>query len=408
MFIVVYIRMNIKKILKLIAGLLIGISVGLIISTAGIVIFTDITLSEYVSKFISIPFSKTALAALTGILSFILSLFIIVPAHETGHLIFGLLSGYKFVSLRIFNLTFIRIDGALKVKRFSIAGTGGQCLLTPPDLPLDKIPTALYNAGGNIMNLILLIIAIPILWLELSPFMYEAVFTFILTDFILLLLNAIPMKIGNDGYNMLHLRNNTRGKQALVIQLRSNALIQKGIRPKEMPDKWFSWSEKIDWKNNMEVSIPIMHASRLIDKMDWKHAYVEFEALYRHKDDIMQLYVNEIACELAFCAMVNGNISHAEELLDDKLRKYIESYRNVMSSKQRIMCAIALYMENNREKAVRIYESVNKSKSEYLLQGEVESDLAIMDAILTVSPSVNTEQRSHNGECHGYPQTCDR
>lgn len=53
-----------------------------------------------------------------------------------------------FVSFRIFNFTLIRLDGKFCIKKFKIAGTGGQCLLTPPERALEEIPTALYNAVG--------------------------------------------------------------------------------------------------------------------------------------------------------------------------------------------------------------------------------------------------------------------
>lgn len=96
-------------------------------------------------------------AAGFGILIFVLSIAILIPLHEAGHLVCGLLSGYKFVSFRIFNLTFIKSDGKIKIKRYSIAGTGGQCLLTPPDLPIERIPTGWYNFGGVLFNIIAVI-----------------------------------------------------------------------------------------------------------------------------------------------------------------------------------------------------------------------------------------------------------
>lgn len=376
-----------KTILKLIGGFLIGIIAGLIIAAVGIVIFTDMTFTRFVDNLTSTDVLESACAGLVGMVAFIASLAILIPAHESGHLICGLLTGYKFVSFRIFNLTFIKIDGKFRIKRFSIAGTGGQCLLTPPDLPLEQIGTGWYNAGGVIVNIILLLAALPFFWLDLDPFLLETLAIFCLTDAVIILMNGIPMKvggIGNDAYSMLYLHRDTLSKRALVLQLRSNALIQEGMRPKQMPDEWFEWKTDIDYKNPLEVSIPLMYASRLIDELNWEEAYDRFEELYRHKADIMQLYVNEIACELAFCAILTGHKERANELLDSKLRKYIEDYRKVMSSKQRILCAIAYYLENNRDKAADIYNSLEASKDKYLLQGEVGSDLAIMKDILSI------------------------
>ena len=52
--------------------------------------------------------------------------------HEVGHYLFGKLSGYQFVSFRVGNYTWIRENGKLTLKKFKIPGTGGQCLMMPP------------------------------------------------------------------------------------------------------------------------------------------------------------------------------------------------------------------------------------------------------------------------------------
>jgi len=375
-----------KPLLKLIVGLTIGIIAGLLIGAVGCVLFTDTTFAEFGQKLVSTSFLEAVGAALVGIVSFIVSIALIIPAHEAGHLVCGLLTGYKFVSFRILNYTFIKVDGRVQVKRFSVAGTGGQCLLTPPDVPLERIPTGWYNAGGVLFNVSMMLIVVPFLWVDLNTFVYEALIIFCIVDAIVILMNGIPMKlggIGNDAYNMLYLRHNMTSKRALVIQLRSNALIQNGVRSIDMPDEWFEWKTDIDYKNPLEVSIPFMYASRLVDELSYEDAYLKYEELYSHKADIMQLYVNEIACELAFCAMVTGREDRAREILDTKLTKYIDSYRHVMSSKQRILCAKALFIDNNPTKAVDIYDELNASKERYLLQGEVRSDLAIIEDFLT-------------------------
>lgn len=66
-----------------------------------------------------------------------------IVIHEAGHLVFGLLSGYKFSSFRIFSFMWIKENGKIKLKRLSIAGTGGQCLMVPPDMTEGKFPVSL-------------------------------------------------------------------------------------------------------------------------------------------------------------------------------------------------------------------------------------------------------------------------
>lgn len=375
-----------KSLLKIIGGTLLGIFGGLLLAAIIKLVFTDVSVSDVLYDFTSKKMIVGGVGfALLAIIFFLLSLSIVTIAHEAGHLICGLLSGYKFVSFRIFNFTFIKIDGKIRVKNFSIAGTLGQCLLSPPDLPEEKIPMKFYFAGGVLVNLLLLIIALPLFFIGFNNTLIVLLIIFCVTDLFILITNGIPMKfngLGNDGYDILHLRNNPLIKRVILVQLRTNAMLQKGVRPKDMPDEWYEWNADIDYKNSLEVSGPFMYASRLIDKMEWEDAYLKHEELYSHKKEIMTLFANEMACELVFLALVTDKKERALELLDDKLRKIIDSCSKIMSSKMRILCAVELYINDDEKKAREIYKSLSLNKGRYLLQGEVESDLAIMLKIL--------------------------
>lgn len=379
---------TVKSIFKFVFALICGIAVGITIVALVITLFTDTTLSQFYHKFISTDILEILEASFVGISAFLISLTLLVTVHEAGHLICGLLSGYKFVSFRIFNFTFVKINGKVRIKRFSIAGTGGQCLLTPPDLPLEKIPTGWYNAGGVLANILFLLPAIPLMYLNLNPFVKEAALIYILTDLLLIVFNGIPMQLGgvsNDARNIIMLQKDLKSKTALVNQLKTNALIQNGVRPKDMPDDLFETEGEIDYKKPLEVSIPLMYASKLIDEYKYEEALKKFEVLYRHKDSIMPLYVKEIECELVFLYLITGN-THAAAALIEKtkdLQAYIRKYSKVMSSKERILCAMALFIDKDKEKAGKIYKDLDARKENYLLQGEVKSDLAIMESMLS-------------------------
>lgn len=375
-----------KKVLELVAGLLVGIILGFLIAGIGVVLFTDTTVAEFIDNMLKTSLDTQLLAAIAvivvaGVVSFAIS----VPLHEAGHLLCGLLTGYRFVSFRIFNLTFIRTEGRLKVKRYAVAGTAGQCLLLPPDKSLEQIPTGWYNLGGVLANMLAVAVMIPLLFVDLHPLAVVAVVIFIIVNVFMLLLNGVPMRIGgvgNDGYNMLLLRRSRASKQGFVSQLRSNAMIQAGVRPKDMPREWFVTEGEIDYGNALEASLIVMQASILVDEGKNGEALAAFEALYARRDSLIQLYVNEIKCELVYLMLLEGRKEDAAALLDKELRKYIDQYRKVMSSKQRILCAEALFLNNDRECATAIYDNLDSHSNDYLLQGEVKSDLALMKAML--------------------------
>ena len=64
------------------------------------------------SKFAETGMLETVGVSLLAILILLFSIFLQVLLHEGGHLVCGLATGYRFVSFRIFNLTFIRKDNA--------------------------------------------------------------------------------------------------------------------------------------------------------------------------------------------------------------------------------------------------------------------------------------------------------
>lgn len=89
----------------LLGGLLVGVIIGALAGGLIVMVFTDTTFEEYIAKYNTIDLWEYAAAALVGVVSLVVSVTLLVPLHEGGHLICGLASGYRFVSFRIFSLT---------------------------------------------------------------------------------------------------------------------------------------------------------------------------------------------------------------------------------------------------------------------------------------------------------------
>lgn len=377
-----------KQALKLVGMFLIGILLGVMVSGAGIALFTDMTLAAFFGKLFRLHIAEVIGFPLLFICFFLITLFLQVTLHEAGHLICGLASGYRFVSFRIFNFTWIRKDGKWVLKSFSVAGTGGQCLLAPPDRPEEEIPVCGYNMGGVMMNILTALVALGfLLWMEDLPFMLSVFLVFgVIIGLFLGVTNGVPMKlggIGNDAYTLRLLRHNPATKHALVLQLRINALIQEGMRPKDMPEEWFKQdAATIDYKDILQATVGLMNVSRLLDREEWEDAYRLLEDVKSHSSELIGILQQETDAELLFTALVTGRKERAGELATDKLLRYIHLYSRVSSSKQRQLFALALYQEHDREKAETIYRSVVNLREKYLMQGEVNMDIALMEVLL--------------------------
>ena len=377
-----------KQVLKIVGGFLIGILMGLLVAGVGLVLFRDMSFSEYIGKFLRLNAMEVIGIPLLSLALFLIAISLQVIFHEAGHLVCGLVSGYRFVSFRIFSFTWIRQGGKVRMKRFSVSGTGGQCLLVPPEKPDEEIPVTLYNIGGVAMNFLTVLVAlVPLVLIDDMPFLWKMfLIQFIGIGVFLGLLNGIPMKmggIGNDAYSLRLLKQNSGTKHALVLQLRINALIQEGMRPKEMPEAWFRLEGKIDYGDMLQATIALMEISRMQDREEWEEAYVRLEEAVSHSKELVGILKQEAEAELLFTALVVGKEERARELAIDKLLAYIRAYSKVSSAKQRQLFALALYSERDKEKAEEIYRTVKARRESYLMQGEVNMDLALMESLLS-------------------------
>lgn len=320
-----------------------------------------------------------------------LAAYLQIVLHEAGHLVCGLMSGYRFVSFRVGSITLFKDgDGKLRFKRFKLAGTGGQCLMSPPvDVPLDKIPTQLYNAGGVLVNLLCAIVSLLLLTCcdgMPSGLRYFLAATLAI-GLVFALLNGIPLKLGgvaNDGYNLFNLHRDKQAVKGFAVQLLVNEKLQNGMRLSQMPDEVFDLGGAINFSDPLQANVGLLLISRELDKGNIELAHEQFkELLNSHRKELLPLFRLEAGCELMFTSLVTGDKEVALNTINDKmLMKYITKYARVMSPKQRTLMAKALIFDNDRAKAKRLYNEVIARHDGYLMQGEVETDIELMKRLL--------------------------
>ncbi len=168
---------------------------------------------------------------------YLITTFLQTIIHESGHLVFGLLSGYHFLSFRILSFTIVKRDGKLLWKKLKMPGTLGQCLMYPPQyIEGEKYPYLAYNLGGGILNILFCVLAVPLFFTGSALWGWVAG-VFIFTGVILAGSNLIPMTIGmpNDGKNALDCKRSPIARKALYVQLKMNADMSDGVRLTEFP-----------------------------------------------------------------------------------------------------------------------------------------------------------------------------
>ncbi len=157
--------------------------------------------------------------------------------HEGGHLIFGLLTGYRFLSFRVLSFTIVKKDGKLVWKKLKVPGTLGQCLMYPPEWKDDEdYPYVWYNLGGGLLNLVFCALSVPLFFLH-SPLLAWTAGFFVFTGVIFGISNLVPMSIGlpNDGKNCLLCGKERENQKAVYAQLKINAMLSDGAMITDIP-----------------------------------------------------------------------------------------------------------------------------------------------------------------------------
>ena len=198
---------------------------------------------------------------------FLVGMYLQIAVHEGGHLVFGLLTGYRFCSYRLGSFMLIKEENRLRLRRFSLAGTGGQCLMAPPPWTED-LPVTLYNAGGCLMNLLCAALCL-LLWLPLRQHWLGALpLVCAVVGLGFALINGIPMRLGgvdNDGRNILSLKKDPVARYAFWQQMKVSEKQSKGLRLCQISEPLFDYpADGLD--NPLVASIAVFACNRLLDQ----------------------------------------------------------------------------------------------------------------------------------------------
>jgi hypothetical protein len=362
---------KLKNILKMLGGALLAILVGGAIGIAISEIHSE-------SQVDGVLFPLELVAAM--IISFYLS----VIVHEGGHLVFGLISGYRFSSFRVGSLMLMRSEGKFSLRSFSLAGTGGQCLMCPPNPVEGSVPVVLYNLGGVIFNMIFSVISMVLYFLYRDiPFLSPTLLVFGIISVIIVLTNGIPLYTGgiaNDGMNALSLAKDRRAAVAFLNQLRMNEAQTRGIRLCDMPAEWFHIPNDADMRNVTFATTGVFRANRTMDSGDTITAEREINALLHSGWNIIDLYKNLLVCDLICCRLINGTDTDVSSLITPELTKVMKAMKRFPSI-MRTEYAIARLVDKNDSEAAKIMKRFETVAKKYPYTADLESERKVMEKI---------------------------
>ncbi len=333
------------------------------------------------------------------------ALLVQIIIHEAGHLVFGLATGYCFNSFRIMNFMWMKDNGAIRFKRMSLAGTGGQCLMDPPDLKDGKMPVMLYNFGGAAMNVIASLVFGGIALLCPSwSFGWIILMFLVIIGFADALMNGIPLGSGtvnNDGTNALDLSRSPEAMRAFWIQLKANEMISKGVRTKDMPEEWFQMPSDEAMKNGIIAILGVLRCSRLMDEKRFEEADELMSRLLSQENGVVGLHRSLLTCDRAFVELIGQN---RRDILDGMLTKEQKKMMKAMKqypSVLRTEYAYALLCEKDPAKAEEIMKQFEKTAETYPYPCEIQGERELMGLAAVQLRAISSEDQPRTGVLDG-------
>ena len=318
-----------------------------------------------------------------ALVALVVSFYLHIILHEGGHLVCGLLSGYKFVSFRIGSVILIKAKGKYAIKKFNIPGTGGQCLLDPPEMVDGKYPAKLYNFGGGLSNLLFSVIALAVMSGLDSPMATMLLFPFGAVGIAVALMNLIPLKMGgiaNDGYNLLSLDKDPVGSKAFWQQLRVNKLQTEGVRLKDMDDELFDLAQSDVEGNPLVDQMKLFWMQRLMDdkRFDEAEAWGKRLVASLATLDLLKHIVN---VELLYLELV-GPCREAvvKARYNKSLKKWLKMVKGYPST-HRLKYAYAVRFLKDEKMASRAKLDFQLSIGKYPMAGEIETEKELFQEV---------------------------
>lgn len=304
--------------------------------------------------------------------------FLQIVEHEAGHLVCGLLTGYKYSSFRIGSFMWVKLNGKLKLKRYSLSGTGGQCLMAPPDMVDGKIPYVLYNFGGCLANLLVSVIPLVLVIVFWKPtYVNFMVLLWVVIGLFLALTNGIPMKMQgmpNDGHNAMSLGKNPEALKAFWLQMKINEQVASGKRLKELPEEWFELPSKEGMENSMIATIAVFASNRLMDAGEYAEAAELMERLVKEKNGMVGIHRHMLNADRIYCELVGENRAEKlEELYNDELKKFLKVMKKSPSA-YRTEYLYAKYVEKDEKRAAAAMTGFEKVAGTYPYPHEIEGE----------------------------------
>lgn len=288
------------------------------------------------------------------ILSYCLFLILGIPIHELGHMLCGLMTGYKFSSFRLLSYSWSKENGKIVFRR-SKGVAAGQCLMAP-ETDDDKFRFVLYNLGGGLANLLTALIACAVaIIFNNDEYLLSICIGCAAINIVLSLVNLIPMgfRLPNDGMNIVMALRSKEAKRGFYLMLFTNNEMARGKRYRDFEPELFSVVETADLTNYCVAYAVMCEAARLYDIGEYDESVKQYDRL--NLDKLQPYYRSAIMLDILYYYILHKpDFDKARKIYTDKRIKPFLKMRSPGTT--RVLSAYEYFVNADKKKAKRLLD----------------------------------------------------
>ena len=295
-----------------------------------------------------------------------------IVIHETGHLLFGLLTKYKFITFRIFRFAIVRGEnGRFSFRNYRCPGSYGQCLMLPPDK--EHYPYKLITLGGILLNLITAVMAtVLIIYQPFLPYVHRlGVLLFVFYGYGFTILNMIPFKNSasmTDGKVLNVLSKNQFAQACNKVQSLVAKYLVYGKSYGEIPLELLLVPKGEDITNPMIGYHKILESYYYMDHRLWDKAKECLDCFCPIMEQLPKWLKNTVLMEQLFISIMQRDNTIKDSNIYNSIKSYLKQSEGEYST-IRVRAAYEIYIKNiDKEK---ILQKSKRMKENYIYQGEV-------------------------------------
>ena len=339
----------------------------------GIILFASI------HKFgfsLSAFFTTVATIVLLGI-SYYLSLACALIVHEFGHLIFGLLTGYKFAAIGFAHHLFLRRDGRMRRFVYKLPGALGFCAMEVPDMKNGTFPFALYLSGGAFGNTFLALVCIFAFVSGIGSGILFFPHAFLFPAFVnayFAIVSILPIKtklLNTDGKQLFDLLKHKNMRKSFWACEKISAAQYRGVKFEDIPSEWFT--ETDDTQSVYAASIRAVRLLALAETDEPKEVCALIEKELSENHALSGTAKGLLTCmRIYYESIGERNADTLKNLTTQTQIDFMKRMKNVPSVIQ-TEYAYTLLVEKDVREASRIKARLEKISKKYPFPAEINT-----------------------------------